>query len=43
MSTVYQLDGVAQLQVAKSAATAKIEEARTRMPHELSNSFIQDE
>ncbi len=29
-STVSQLDGVAQLQVAKAAATAKIEEARTR-------------
>eukprot|EP00108_Taenia_solium_P011984 TsM_000267900 transcript=TsM_000267900 gene=TsM_000267900 len=30
MASVTQLDGVAQLQVAKAAATAKIEEARTR-------------
>lgn len=29
MASVTQLDGVAQLQVAKAAATAKIEEART--------------
>ncbi|KAH9285505.1 hypothetical protein ECG_00650 [Echinococcus granulosus] len=30
MASAAQLDGVAQLQVAKAAATAKIEEARTR-------------